>query len=214
MTSDRRIQVLSIAIAGVIGAAVVWAVWVATRPKVPIALPPAVVTAVDSERADRPRVDSMLKALEATARELGRVQEASARRSESIQRAADVVARHADALARSAASDSNPSAAADAWRLAYEARTAERDSLLSALEADRVALAAADERSARLEAAVRVSETARARADSVVDAVVQSVNRQTCRVPLTFGRIGCPSRRSAALVAGGIGLVAGGIFLR
>ena len=202
--TTRRDLAIQVAFSVIVAALIGLVVWVIAKPK-PIALPPAVVVAVDSERVGRARADSTVRALRDSAARLEAAKVAAVRRSDSLQRHADALSRHADALAARASILSDPSAKADAWRLAYEARTAERDTLLSALAADRVALAAAEVKADRLEAALSVSEVARSRADSVLDAVVKSAS-VSCSVPGTFGKVGCPSRK-AAFIAGAVAAV-------
>jgi hypothetical protein len=166
-------------------------------------VPPPVRAAVQAERADRARDSAQLVAATLEAEAAARRQEEATARARSAEERARVASDRADALARRAELAESAQDSARYYRLAYEARTAERDTLLDALAAKDTALDAADDRIAAITRGAVIANSARIRADSVLDAVVASV--VVCTVPGTFGRVRCPSRRTALVV----GLVAG-----
>lgn len=179
---------------------------VSERRRADAILPPAVVNAVDQERADRARVDSQLIAasLEAVAAQQ-RQAEANAR-AEAIRRSVAKLSLFADSIARRAERAANAVDSAALYRDAYMVRTDERDSLLMALEAKDSALTAAEDRARALTRVAAVADAARQRADSVLDAVVDAAHQAECRVPLTFGLVRCMSRGKAALLGVVIGV--------
>jgi hypothetical protein len=166
-------------------------------------LPPAVVTAVEHEKADRARVDSQLIAASLEAAAAQQRQAAAEAKNDTLRSIARRFSNLADSLAHRAATATTAQDSARHYREAYEVRTDERDTLLAALTAERHALDAAEDRIAALTRAVGIADSARQRADSVLDAVVASVT--VCTVPGTFGRLKCPSRKTALAV----GLVSG-----
>lgn len=169
-------------------------------------LPPPVVTAVEHERADRARVDSQLIAasLEAVAAQQ-RQAEANAR-ADAIQRASVKLGMFADSLAHRAANATSLADSAALYRQAYLVRTDERDSLQYALVEERKARAYSEERAQALTHVAGIADSARQRADSVLDAVVHAVHEAECRVPLTLGLVRCMSRTKAAIVGVAVGV--------
>jgi hypothetical protein len=166
-------------------------------------LPPAVRTAVTNEKADRARVDSQLVAATLEAQAAQRRQDAANARAKAAERRARAIGLQADSLAREAQHASTARDSALFYRLAYTARTSERDTLLVALAGKDTALAEAERRAVALTRSDSINRQARTRADSVLDAVVASVT--VCTVPGTFGRVRCPSRK----VALAVGIVGG-----
>lgn len=162
------------------------------------ALPPAVVAAVEHEKADRARVDSQLIAASLEAVAAQQRQAIAEARADSLRSIAQRFSDYADRLAARATTATTAHDSANFYREAYEVRTDERDTLLAALATKDTALDAANDRIAALTRAAGIADTARQRADSVLDAVVASV--VVCTVPGTFGRIRCPSRRTALAV--------------
>lgn len=163
-------------------------------------LPPAVRTAVEAEQASRARADSQIAAAWAEA-EAARARELrSEARADSLQRAAHSLSRVADASAARARAARTVADSARYFEAAYLERTAERDTLLATVAQQGVSLAEARAQVAALAPGLRVADSARVRADSVLDAVVESVTKAQCTVPGTFGRIACPSRRTAFVV--------------
>ena len=161
-------------------------------------LPPAVRTAVTNEKEDRARIDSQLVASTLEAEAAQRRQDAANARARASERRARAIGLQADSLAREAALARTSRDSALFYRLAYTARTSERDTLLVALAGKDMALAEAERRAIALTRSDSINRRARQRADSVLDAVVASVT--VCTVPGTFGRIKCPSRRTALAV--------------
>jgi hypothetical protein len=172
------------------------------------ALPPAVVTAVEHERADRARVDSQLIAASLEAVAAQQRQAVAEARAEQLRSIARRFSDYADSLARKAELARTAQDSASYYRSAYLVRTDERDTLLHALAEKDTALQAAESRAASFRRALVVADSARQRADSVLDATVHAVRVAECRVPLTFGLVHCMSRTHAALV--GVGLGVGG----
>jgi hypothetical protein len=169
-------------------------------------LPPPVVTAVAHEKADRARVDSQLIAatLEATA--AAQRQAIATARADSLADIAKRIGRYADRLAARAASAETAQDSATYYREAYQVRTDETDTLRYELAEKDSALVAANARALAFQRATVVADSARQRADSVIDAVVEAAKQAECRVPLTFGAIHCMSRTKAAIVGGVIGI--------
>jgi hypothetical protein len=161
-------------------------------------LPTAVRTAVTNEKADRARVDSQLTAATMEAAAAYQRQGEANARADSLRRLARRLSSRADSLAREAERSSTARDSALYYRLAYTERTTERDTLLLALAGKDMALAAAEARAVALTRSDSIARRARVRADSVLDAVVASVT--VCTVPGTFGRIRCPSRKTALAV--------------
>jgi hypothetical protein len=161
-------------------------------------LPPDVAKPVHDEKADRQRVDSQLIAATMEAYAAQQRQARAEAKNDTLRSIARRLSVYADSLARLAGGAVNAHDSAALWRDAYEVRTDERDTLLAALTENRHALDAANDRIAALTRAVGIADSARQRADSVLDAVVASV--VVCTVPGTFGRVKCPSRKTALTV--------------
>lgn len=162
-------------------------------------LPTPVRHAVEDERLARARVDSQIVAATMEAEAAQRRQDEATQRANALERARRLASDRADSLARAAEQAQTASDSARYYRLAYVARTSERDTLLAVLAEKDTALLAANDRARAFQHAAIVADSARLRADSVLDAVVASVT--VCTVPGTFGRVKCPSR-TTALVAG------------
>lgn len=169
-------------------------------------LPPAVVTAVEHEKADRARVDSQVIAATLEASAAQQRQAVATARADAIERIATKLSLYADSLAKRAANARTAADSAHYYREAYQVRTDERDSLQHELAAKDSATAAADDRAAAFRHGLIVSDSARQRADSVIDAVVDAAKQAECRVPLTFGLLKCMSRTKAAIVGAAIGV--------
>jgi hypothetical protein len=165
-------------------------------------LPAPVRDAVEAERAARPSIDSQLVAATLEAQAAQERQDAATQRAEAAERRARIQSARADSLAREAELATTARDSALYWHLAYSARTEERDTLLVASAAKDSAIAAANARAFAFARRAAVADSARLRADSVLDAVVASVT--VCTVPGTFGRVRCPSR-TAALAFGFVG---------
>jgi hypothetical protein len=161
-------------------------------------LPPAVRTAVENEKASRAAIDSALVAATVEASAAQDRQAAANARADSLRRVAKRLSNRADSLAREAERAATAQDSALYYRLAYAERTTERDTLLLALAGKDTALAEAERRAVALTRSDSIARRARVRADSVLDAVVRSVT--VCTVPGTFGRIKCPSRKTALAV--------------
>lgn len=161
-------------------------------------LPPPVRTAVANEKTDRARVDSQLVAASVEAEAAQRRQELATQRANALERTAKAASDRADSLAREAERSATARDSAIYWHLAYATRTAERDTLLTVIAEQDTALLASHDRASAFQHAAYVANTARLRADSVLDAVVAAAN--VCTVPGTFGRVKCPSRKTALAV--------------
>lgn len=172
------------------------------------ALPPAVLAAVEHEKADRARVDSELIAASLEAVAAQQRQAEAETRAEQLRSIARRFSDYADSLARKAERAHTAQDSASYYRSAYLVRTDERDTLLHALAEKDTALRAANERAASFRQGLVIADSARQRADSVLDATVHAVRVAECRVPLTFGLVHCMSRTHAALV--GVALGVGG----
>jgi len=178
----------------ILAATLIVAIVIWRRPPVD-PLPPPVRTAVDHEKADRARVDSQLIAASLEAFAAQQRQARAEAQTDSLRSVARRFSVYADSLAQRASSAVNAHDSATYYREAYEVRTDERDTLLAALASERRALGAANDRIASLAKDTTIANRARQRADSVLDAVVASVT--VCTVPWTFGRVKCPSRKTA-----------------
>jgi hypothetical protein len=170
-------------------------------------LPPPVARAIDAEHAARPALDSQVTSawVEAeAARARSDVAEASSKR---LERVARTESRRADSLARVALVATSAVDSARAWRAAYDARTAERDTIRRSRDSLGTALAESRRASDAFRGGLVVADSGRHRADSVLDATVAAARHADCRVPLTFGLVHCMSRTHAleAGVAFGIG---------
>jgi hypothetical protein len=170
-------------------------------------LPPPVARAIDAERAARPAVDSQVTAAWAeaeAARARSDVAEASSKR---LERVARTESRRADSLARVALVATSAVDSALAWRAAYDARTAERDTIRRSRDSLGTALAESRRASVAFRGGLTVADSGRHRADSVLDATAAAARHADCRVPFTLGLVRCMSRTHAleAGVALGIG---------
>jgi hypothetical protein len=161
-------------------------------------LPTAVRIAVTNEKADRARVDSQLAAASLEAAAAYERQLVSEARADSLQSTARRLSRRADQLAADAALARTAADSAEGYRLAYLERTEERDTLLTTIAQKNISLAEAESRVKSEARRADIANAGRQRADSVLDAVVASVT--VCTVPGTFGRMKCPSRRTALAV--------------
>lgn len=126
-------------------------------------------------------------------------------------RAAERVDRRADSLAQEAARAATARDSAAGWQRAYEARTAERDTLAVALHATADALDAATARGDTLARALVVRTAQQQRADSLVRALVAQATRPSCRV---LGLVRCPTRMKSAVAGAVVGAVAVGVLAR
>lgn len=207
MTPDRR-RLLWGGVTLACAAITVWVVW--TEPPDPGPLPPAIITELQKHRTLEARADSQIRAAWAEAEAARRRQDAAEARARIAEATAVSLGREADGLATAASEAQTAQDSARIYRRAYAVRTAERDTLLVILAGKDTALAAAGDRIAALTRAAQVADSGRLRADSLLDVVVRSVALSRCTVPLTFGRVRCPTRREAAMggaiVAGAIGV--------
>jgi hypothetical protein len=167
-------------------------------------LPPSVRQPVEDERMARARVDSQLVAATEEARAAQERQDSATTRAKAAVRRARLASDRADSLAHEAQRSASARDSAHYYELAYTARTAERDTLLVVIAEQDTALLAAHDRITAITRAASVANQARQRADSVLDAVVASV--VACTVPGTFGRLRCPSRKTALVVGVVVGL--------
>lgn len=125
-------------------------------------------------------------------------------RAAETRRSAERLRAEADSLAAVAQAKSDSSAAGDSWRLAYEARTEEADSLRSALAKQEKAAALLRGSLADLKAQLVAKDAQLAALNLHLAAAVDRANRAG-RCTIAFG-ISCPSRTETLLV----GVVAGG----
>lgn len=131
-------------------------------------------------------------------------------RAQGLERVAAVSGTRADSLARSARTvDSSAIGQVDStWRLAYDARTAERDQLLAAAKIRDSA--DADRRAALHDVHIALdSAQSRSRAlDVLNNSLLKAVEKaeRGCRI---IGPIRCPSRKQSAVAGSVLGLLAG-----
>lgn len=202
--TPRRLLWAAVVLAAVAG--LVWVVW-RYHPPAGDPLPPAIVAELQDHRTLEARADSQISAAWAEAEAARRRQEAAESRARLAEATAVSLGRAADGLAKAAGGAQTAQDSARVFRAAYEARTVQVDTLLVILAGKDTALQAAGDRIAALTRAAQVADSGRVRADSLLDKVVRSVVQSQCRVPLTFGRVRCPTRREAAI----LGLLAGAI---
>jgi hypothetical protein len=169
-------------------------------------LPPPVVRAIDAERASRPHVDSQVTAAYQEAAAAQARKDSAEAHAHRMERTAQREGHRADSLAVLARFAGTARDSALFWHLAYGSRTTERDSLAGVIDTLHVALDASRAEALSLHRGLDVADSARHRADSVLDATVTAVRRADCRVPGTFGLVHCMSRRDAALVGLALGV--------
>ena len=196
-----------------IGVATLWVLWfLRSRPQPIIdAATRAEVSSLRATRAiDSARIDSLRRSAAASASAAA----LAVARARAVERAATAEGHRADSLAIEARRrDSARTSPVDSsWRLAYEARTAERDSLLvSIAERD-----SADVKShftfTQLTVALDSSESRRARLEVVNTAMLKAVEKaeRGCRI---LAIVPCPSR-AQALVAGAAGGIIATVLIR
>lgn len=172
----------------------------------PISAP--TMAAVKAYDAGAPDVQAQINAAWTEA-EAARARTAKAEaRAAALEVKAAKAGHRADSIAALAQSASTPAAAAQDWHDAYDARTAERDTLRIALDTTKVALSLAIHRGDTLTHALVLSDSLRKVAASLMHDVVREAKNRGCSVPGTFGLVGCPSRK-VALVTGTVVGVAG-----
>lgn len=189
-----------VALVGVLVASIVF-VW-RHRHRVD-ALPPAVVTAVEHEKADRPRVDSTVIADTLEAHSAERRAQIATGRADSLADIARRIGRFADSLAEKAVRAKTAEDSARFYRFAYLTRTDEASTLRHELAEKDTAIANAEARAEFFRHALIVSDSARQRADSVMDAVVHAATQTECRV---LWVVHCISRKKAFIVGAAAGV--------
>lgn len=169
-------------------------------PEPATGLSEAVAAEVARLRADSVRTHAALDSLRAGSR-------AAAETATGTVEGSAVPRATADSMARLAAAARTAADSAARWQAAYEARTAERDSLARALAF----------RQQALDLAWMEADTARAYATRLEDFNARLVrdleaSEPRCTLPLTFGRVGCPSRTETGIGAAIVAAVATAII--
>lgn len=191
--------------------------WVVHRRTPPPLIPPAVQKTLDSLRATKEADDSTIAALRAwadsaltrgdSARSRARVYEGAAAR---IGAKADTYANEARKSDPAQSPGTEHSVAhadsvARLWKMAYEERTYERDTLLKALKEQKDATLGAEVAADKYRTALGYSETRRAALETLNTGLAEALTKaeRGCRVLW----MKCPSREAAAIT----GVIVGGI---
>lgn len=167
----------------------------------------AALAAVAAYNRDTAASNALLRKAVSEADSLRKVTEELKDRQARLQRTRTVIAERTDSLADIARTATSLQDSADGWRLAYEARTTERDTLLIELDLanERAAVnlgIATAERIARVELQTRLD-----RLEATNASVARALRKAQCTI--VFG-IPCPSRREAAIA----GVVTGALIAR
>lgn len=188
-----------------LGVAVVAIVYFLVRRDPTPILPPDVAHRQDSLVATKPHADSVIQAGRDSAALHQHRSQAAAGRAQGQVAASARERALADSLTRVAADAKDAADSATHYRLALEARTAERDRLLAAHAEDSTALVEAHAANGRLRASLDTAEDRRAALERQNRDLAKAIKQaeKGCRV--AFGLISCPTRTEAFLagVAGG-----------
>lgn len=166
-------------------------------------LPAPLALAVDRHRWEREALNAQVTAAWREARAAQARRDTAITEATRLRSSADRAGRRADALAARAAIATTATDSAEHYRAAYEARTAERDTLLVVIDSLRSGVTLAEAEAGVLGTALVATEAHGQRADSLIEAVVAVTTKADCTVPGTFGRVRCPTR-TQALVAGAV----------
>lgn len=188
----------------IIGAVIVLGLVGTCHRKADSAIPPKVQKELDSLRSTAPRYAHERDSLKALSADATKRADAKVSAAHTTERGGEVEGQRADSSAKMAAQAKTAQDSAAAWRMAYEARTRERDSLVVANAA--LDSAQRERELARLviAEALAASEARRERSEKLNADLEAAVKKaaQGCRV-LWVAK--CPSRT----VVGVVGFVAG-----
>lgn len=188
-----------------LGAAIILGLVGTCHRKASPAIPPKVQKELDSLRATAPRYAHERDSLNALAAAATKRADAKVSAAHTTERGGEVEGRAADSSAQLAAAAKTARDSAEAWRLAYEHRTKERDSLIVANAS--LDSAQRERELARLviSEALAASEARRERSERVNADLEAAVKRASAPCRLLWIGPKCPSRT----VSGVVGFVAG-----
>ena len=212
-----KLLVRNVALLWLLIVALLALLWVVHRRTPPPLIPPAVQKTLDSLRATKDADDSTITALRAwgdSARARG---DSAASRARVYEAAAARIGGKADTYATEARKSDPPQspgtehsvAHADSvarlWKMAYEERTYERDTLLKALKEQKDATLGADVAADKFRVALGYSEDRRLAVEALNTGLADALAKaeRGCRVLW----MKCPSREAAAIT----GVIVGGI---